>query len=119
MTLTQTPLWARIVAPVASIWYAFGLSQAAMAFAADATAAPMLIWLAYGLACVAGLVGSVALFFGAARAPLVFGISLLSAVIYFGWLFTLGAPAGEDYGIGAMVVAVTAILCVASRRVQA
>lgn len=116
MTLSQTPLWARIVAPLASIWYAFGLSQAVMAYMADASAAPMLIWLAYGLACVAGLVGSVALFFASSRAQLAFGVSLVSAIVYFGWLFGFGTPAGEDYGIGAMVIAVTAILWFVSKR---
>lgn len=118
MALQQIPPWARLVALIALLWYAFGLSQAILAYRTDAGAAPMLVWLAYGLACVAGLIGSIALFFGWARAPLAFGISLVSASAYFGWLFAFGTPAGEDYGIGTMVITVTAIMLMISKRLR-
>lgn len=43
MTTATFPLWTRIAAPVAALWYAFGLSQAVIGYLADATAAPVLI----------------------------------------------------------------------------
>lgn len=117
MTITTTlPRWPRIVAPLAAIWYAFGLFQAVSAYVADAASAPVAIWIAYAAACVAGIIGSAALFFAPAPAPLAFAISLVAAALYFGWLFVFGAPLGEDYGIGAMVIAVTLVLLMASRR---
>jgi hypothetical protein len=68
------------------------------------------------VACGAGIVGSAALFFNPAKASFAFAISLVSAVIYFGWVYAFGAPAGEDYGIGAMVMGVTLILMMVTRR---
>ena len=118
MSATLTfPRWTRIAAPVAALWYAFGLSQAVIGYIADAASAPLLIWGAYGLACVAGLVGSGALFFQPAKASMAFAVSFVSAAAYFGWVFVFGTPAGEDYGIGAVVLAVTLALWMASRRV--
>lgn len=109
-------MWTRIVAPIAGLWYAFGLSQAVMGYLADAAAAPMLIWVAYAVACGAGIVGAAALFFNPAKASAAFAVSLVAAVIYFGWLYTFGTPAGEDYGIGAMVMGITLILMLVTRR---
>ena len=116
MTTAAIPNWTRIVAPIAALWYAFGLSQAIMAFTADTAAAPMVIWVAYFLACGAGIVASAALFFSSARAFTIFAISLVSAVVFYIWLFGFGAPLPEDYGIGAMVLGVTLTLTLLSRR---
>jgi len=116
MTTATFPRWTLIIAPVAALWYAFGLSQAVIGFMADAAAAPMAIWAAYALACIAGMVGSAALFFTPSRASAAFAASLAAAVIYFGWLFAYGTPSGEDYGVGTMVMAVTLILMLVARR---
>jgi hypothetical protein len=116
MTTATFPRWTSIIAPVAALWYAFGLSQAVVGFLAGAAAAPMVIWAAYALACIAGMVGSAALFFTPSRASAAFAVSLVAAVIYFGWLFAFGTPAGEDYGVGAMVMTVNLILMLVTRR---
>lgn len=116
MTTATYPRWPRITAPFAALWYAFGLSQCIIAYLAMFDAAPLAIWIAYAAACVLGILAAAALFFTPARAAMFFALSLISALIYYAWLFTLGAPAGEDYGIGAMVIGVTLILTLASRR---
>ncbi|WP_299687977.1 hypothetical protein [uncultured Tateyamaria sp.] len=118
MTTQTLPRWPGIVAPVAALWYAFGLSQAIISYVAGPGAAPVLIWLAYGLACSAGLVGAAALFIAPARAAAAFAVSLVCAVIYFGWLYAYGTPAAEDYGIGALVMAVTLTLMLVARRLR-
>ncbi|WP_415919926.1 hypothetical protein [Tateyamaria sp. SN6-1] len=114
-TLTRLP---RIAAPVAALWYAFGLSQAIAGYVADAAAAPLVIWIVYAVACSAGLVGAAALAFAPARAAAAFATSLVAAAIYFSWLFTFGTPTGEDYGVGAAVMTVTLILLWAARRLR-
>lgn len=116
MTTTVFPHWTRIVPPAAGLWYAFGLSQCILAVAADANAAPMAIWLIYALACVAGILGSAALAFAPAQASKAFAVSLLAAGTYFGWLFAFGQPRPEEYGIGAVVLLVTLVLLITSRR---
>ena len=118
MTTATFPRWTRIVAPVAALWYAFDLAQCFIGYMGDAAAAPLTIWAAYALACVAGLIGSAALAFAPARAPLSFGVSLLMAATYFGWVFAFGTPAAQEYGIGAMVIGVTLILMLVARRAQ-
>ena len=117
MTTTTFPRWTRIAAPIGAIWYAFGLSQAIMGYVADPAAAPILIWFAYALACVAGIVGSAALYFAPARAFAAFLLSLISAAVFYVWLFGFGAPLPEDYGIGAMVIGVTLALTLLTRRI--
>lgn len=116
MTTATFPGWTRIAAPLAALWYAFGLSQAIMAFTSDAAAAPLLIWVAYFAACGAGMIASAALFFAPARAFTIFAISLVSAVVFYIWLFGFGAPLPEDYGIGVMVMGVTLALTLLTRR---
>ncbi|MEO1687967.1 MAG: hypothetical protein AAFU61_08690 [Pseudomonadota bacterium] len=115
-TLTDRPRWTRLVAVPAALWYGFGLWQAALGYAADAAAAPLLIWVAYAAACLAGIVGSAMLALAPSHASRTFAISLVCAAAYFGWVFAFGAPAGEDFGIGAVVIAVTGALTLASRR---
>ena len=116
MTIATFPRWTRIVAPIASIWYAFGLSQAIIGYMTDPSMAPMAIWAAYFIACIAGIVGSAALFFSPHKAFPIFALSLLSAVVFYIWLFGFGAPNPEDYGIGAMVMGVTLVLTMLTRR---
>lgn len=116
MTTASFPRWTQIAAPIAALWYAFGLSQAIAGYMSDAAAAPVFVWIAYFLACIAGLIGAAALFFVPTRAFAVFAVSLVSAAVYYIWLFGFGAPLAEDYGIGAMVIGVTLMLTVLSRR---
>ena len=116
MTTASFPRWTRSVAPLAALWYTFGLSQAIIGFVADAAAAPLPIWLAYAVACAAGIVGAAALWFQPSRAFPAFAVSLVAAITYFGWLFAFGAVSGEDYGIGMMVIGVTLLLTLLSRR---
>lgn len=116
MTTATFPRWTRIVAPMAALWYAFGLSQAIIGYLADATSVPLLVWTAYAVACIAGLIGSVALWFQPKKSFGAFVISLIAAIIYFGWLFGFGTATGEDYGIGATVIGVTLVLTLISRR---
>ena len=116
MTTTTLPRWPRLTAPVAAIWYAFGLSQCILAYLAIANAAPILIWVAYAGACLLGIAGSIALAFAPSRAATLFGASFVSVLIYYAWFYTFGAPTAEDYGIGLVVVAVTTALFWLSRR---
>lgn len=118
MTTASMPRWPRLCAPVAAIWYAFGLSQCILGFLAMSDAAPMVIWIAYASACLLGIVGSAALFFTPTRAAMLFAISLVAALIYYVWLFTLGVPAGEDYAVAGMVIGVTLVLTLAARRLS-
>lgn len=116
MTTATFPRWIRFVAPLAALWYTFGLSQAVIGFLADAASAPLLIWLAYAGACAAGIVGAAALRFQPSRAFPAFAVSLFTAITYFGWLFAFGSVSDEDYGIGMMVIGVTLFLTLLSRR---
>ena len=116
MTTTTLPRWPRLTAPVAAIWYAFGLSQCILAYLALANAAPILIWVAYAGACLLGIAGAIALAFAPSRAATLFGASFVAVMTYYAWLYTLGAPTAEDYGISLVVVAVTTALFWLSRR---
>ncbi|MEL7099023.1 MAG: hypothetical protein AAGM84_09365 [Pseudomonadota bacterium] len=117
-TATSTPRWTRIVAPIAGIWYAFGLSQMIAGYAADAAAFPGLIWAAYAAACGLGIVAAAALAFAPARAFALFAASLVCAVTFFGYSFAFTAPTGEEIGIGSVVMLITAGLGLMSRSLR-
>lgn len=105
----------KIMPPLAALWYAFGFSQMAMAYVANAAAAPAVIWLAYALATLGGLAGAVLLWTRRYAFP-VFAASLASALIYYAWLFSVGPATSQDYPIAAMVLVVTSLLTMYSRR---
>ncbi len=118
------PLWQRIVAGTGVIWYAFGLYQFWLGFSMDTPEAvsagiitpahaaaiegtPFLIWLAFAMASGTGLAGAVLLFKGSAFAKTAFAVSLVSAAIYYGWIYFLsdnGAGRPFEETIIAMVV---------------
>lgn len=133
----MTPVWLRICAVLAALWYAFGLFQFWNAYALDTAAAvqagtitpafaalqnaiPGPVWGAYALASLAGLCGAILLWLNR-NAVLAFALSLLCALGYWIWLFALSgareALPAEELPIALTVLAVTfALLIVALRR---
>jgi len=122
--LIAQPIWLRTIAAIGVLWFLFGFSQfvknvtmdVASAVAKGAiteahgaaiTATPALIWVAYFIACLAGLIGAVQLFRGHASAIMLFVLSLVLDVIYFGWIRFLSGAASDrpaEAGIIAIVV---------------
>lgn len=87
MKTSSFPRWTQHIAPIAAPWYAFGLSQAIIRYASDPAAVPILTWAAYFFACIAGLIVAAAFFFVPDRAFTVFSVSVVSATVYYIWLF--------------------------------
>ena len=135
MNTTSTRL--KIAAAVGAIWYAFGLLQFSLAYAMNTAVAteqgamtpahaaaidgtPLIIWIAFALASLAGLVGSILLFINAPSARIAFLISLISAVVYYVWIYVIsgtgGARPSEELIIAAVVITVTVAFNVISRR---
>lgn len=115
-TMTQETRWPQFVGPIAAIWYAFGLYQCWMAFSTMGDTAPGWVWAAFALASGAGLAGALALFTNNRIAVPIFALSLVSAVIYYVWLYAFGTPNSEDLPITIMVLAVTTVLLFVSKR---
>ncbi|MGB7243713.1 MAG: hypothetical protein WBC93_16720 [Sulfitobacter sp.] len=136
-TSTDAPKWLKIIAIIGIVWYAFGLLQfwlgysmetlaaseagaitAAHAAAIDGT--PLLIWVAFAVASGAGLLGSILLFAESSNAKLVFALSVVSAAIYYVWVYVISGTGGdrpsEEIFIAVVVVAVTLGLLFLSRR---
>lgn len=108
--------WLRPVGLIAAVWYAFGLYQCWSAYSAMGDTAPAWVWLAFALASGAGLAGALWLFAQRSAALAAFAVSLTSALIYYAWLFTRGAPQAEDTPITIMVLTVTTVLLIVSFR---
>lgn len=134
---TLTPTWVKIAAVIGIIWYAFGLMQfylgATMntvqaitdgtispAHGAAIDGTPMLVWAAFALASLAGLTGAALLLGGRPTAKLAFAVSLVSALVYYVWVYALSGTGGdrpsEEIGIAAMVIFVTVGFNVLSRK---
>ncbi len=132
-----SPAWIKLAAGLGALWYAFGLLQFWLAFSVDTAAAvaadhmtaahaaaidgtPFLIWVAFALASFAGLVGAFALFGPVARAKMAFSISLVSALVYYAWVYGLSGTGSdrpaEETIIAAVVLAVTAGFTLLSTR---
>lgn len=116
MTTMTQPRGTRIIGLIAAIWYAFGLFQCLSAWQAMGAAAPLWVWIAFALASTLGLIGAGMFAAGQRAAAALFGLSLISALVYFGWLFTRGTPAPEDAPIAAMVLLITAGMLWLSKR---
>lgn len=108
----------KLIPSLAALWYAFGFSQLMLALMADASAAPAVIWLAYGLATLGGLAGALLMWRGQNAFP-VFAASLGSALMYHGWLFTAGPATPDDTPIAAMVLIVTTAMTALTYRRRA
>lgn len=127
----------KISAVVGVVWYAFGLLQFWLGYAMDTGAAikvgaitpehaaaidstPVLVWLSFALASGAGLIGAALLFLGSAQAKPAFLVSLMSATIYYVWVYGLsgtgGARPSEELVIAGFVIMVTIIFNMISRR---
>lgn len=132
-----SPAWIKLAAGLGVLWYAFGLLQFWLAFSTDTAAAvtggqmtaghaaaidgtPLLVWVAFALASFAGLVGAFALFGSAARAKIAFGISLVSALVYYVWVYGLSGTGSdrpaEESMIAAVVIGITAGFAALSHR---
>lgn len=134
-----TPIWLRIVAVVGIIWYAFGLLQFWLGYSMDINAAvsagqitsahgeaiaatPILVWLAFALASLCGLIGSFFLFSKNVKATSAFAISLISALIYYAWVYGISGTASarptEEIYIAITVLLVTFIFLILSRKLS-
>lgn len=135
--LKTQPYWIRIAAAFGVLWFIFGFSQfvknVTMDVAGDVAsgaiteahgaaiaATPTLVWVAYFIACLLGLIGAVQLFRGHASAFMLFALSLFFDVIYFGWIRFLSGTASArpaEAGIIAIIVlTITAVLTLLSLR---
>mmetsp|Transcript_22991 Transcript_22991/g.38812 ORF Transcript_22991/g.38812 Transcript_22991/m.38812 type:complete len:147 (+) Transcript_22991:623-1063(+) len=138
MERVGAPMWLKVAGAVGVIWYAFGLLQFWLGFSMNVGAAveagaisaahgaaitgtPGLIWLAFAVASAAGLVGSALLIGGSAMSKLMFGLSLVSAAIYYAWVYGISGTGAdrpaEELIIGGVVGAVTLGFFLLSRRV--
>jgi hypothetical protein len=137
-TRTNASLGVKIIAAIGVVWYAFGLLQFWLAYSMDTSQSvaggeitqshaaaidgtPIFIWLAFAIASGAGLLGSAFLFRGASAAKSLFAISLVSAAIYYGWVYVISGTASarpsEELIIAGVVLTVTLGFLVLSRRV--
>lgn len=131
------PVWIKIAAALGMAWYAFGLVQFYLGASMDVpaavsagtitephgaaiTATPALIWASYALASGAGLVGAVLLFMRHPAANIAFALSLISAGVYYLWIYALSGTAAvrpsEEATIAIVVLAVTLGFVWLSRR---
>ncbi len=138
MDKSTTPLWLRIAAILGVVWYAFGLMQFWLGYTLNTASAveqgaitaahgaaiegtPQLVWLAFAIASAAGLTGAALLFMRAPAAKAVFGLSLLSAALYYLWVYGISGTGAdrpsEEIIIAAVVCAVTLGYFLLSRRV--
>ncbi len=114
------PRWIRIVGAIAVPWNLIGLgtflADAGMfgpaAVAPGVAAMPMLVFVAYGVSCVTGVVGSVGLALLRRWSRALLWISAVAAVIDWGWV--LGYATGASVPLGATVLLVAALLVVLS-----
>lgn len=134
---TAAPLWLKIVALIGVVWYGFGLLQFWLGYSMDTNAAiaagtissahgaaidgtRFFVWLAFAVASGAGLLGSILLFAGTAKSKFVFGLSVLSAAIYYVWVYAISGTGGdrpsEEIIIAIVVVSVTLGFLFLSRR---
>ncbi|WP_298857820.1 hypothetical protein [uncultured Sulfitobacter sp.] len=131
------PTWIKAAASIGVVWYAFGLFQFWLGFSTDTAAAvdagkittahgaaidatPLVIWLAFAAASAAGLIGSALLFGGSPAARTLFALSLISAALYYIWIYVISGTGAdrptEEIYVAAMVVAVTLGFNFLSRR---
>ncbi len=132
-----SPKWLKVAAAIGAVWYAFGCLQfwlgvttdtsvaaasGAMteAHAAAVASTPAGIWAAFALASFLGLVGSVLLLRRSPLSTLVFGVSLLCAIVYYAWVYGISGTGwdrpSEEFVIGMVVVLVTFGFFTLSRR---
>lgn len=138
ITYSQTmPMWLKIVAAIGVVWYAFGLMQFFLGYTMDTSAAvtagtitaphaaaidgtPTLIWASFAIASLAGLIGAALLFMGSPRANLAFTVSIISAAVYYIWIYALSGTGAdrpsEETIIALVVLAVTAGFWIISKR---
>lgn len=130
--------WGQALGILGLVWYGFGLAQMWLGVTLDTQAAvaagaltqghaeaidgtPWLIWLAFALASVAGLLGSLFLLL-CRPAYAVFLVSLAAAGGYYLWVYGLSGTGGvrplEEAMIGAVVVSVTLAYSLLARRVR-
>ncbi|MEH6832457.1 MAG: hypothetical protein V7661_16610 [Sulfitobacter sp.] len=122
---TSPPIWLKVAATLGMVWYAFGLLQFWLGYSTNVDAAvasgamtaahgdalattPALIWLAYAVASAAGLIGSALLFVSAHRARAMFAVSLVSAAVYYIWVYALSGT-GADRPTQEVFIAITVI----------
>jgi len=127
--ITTSPKWLRIASAIGVLWFIFGFSQflknmtmdvagavangrISEAHGAAITATPLLIWVAYFFACLFGLLGAVQLFRGHASATMLFVLSLILDIIYFGWFHVSGTAAARPTEAGVIAIVVITVTLV-------
>lgn len=134
---TSTPIWLKIIAGNGVVWYLFGLMQFWLGFSMDTEAAiasgevtaahgaaivgtPMVIWIAFAIASGAGVMGAALLLVGSPASATVFAVSLISAAVYYVWVYALSGTGSdrpsEEIIIAAVVVTITLAFLLLSRR---
>lgn len=105
------PRWIRIVGAIAVAWNLIGLGM----FFADAgvfgpaavspgvAAMPMLVFIAFGIACVAGVAGSIGLTLLRRWSRSVLWVSAVATVIDWGWVLPFGSGASMPTGVTVLV----------------
>lgn len=134
----KTPIWLRAIAGLGIVWYGFGLLQFWLGYTMDTGAAvyaglittehraaidgtPFVIWASFAIASFAGLIGAVFLFAQSVKSKTLFATSLISAALYYSWVYALSGTGAdrpsEEMIIAGVVGAVTLGFFLLSRRV--
>jgi hypothetical protein len=122
-TRIRVPGWYWVVAVLASLWEAFGcyaylssvtmkasdLGQYSAAQQAVFNATPLWVWSAYALAVWVGLSGALALLMRQRWARAAFIVSLVAAILQFGWVF-LATSTLKTMGASAMAVPICVVV---------
>lgn len=108
----STAMWVKVAAVFGIIWYAFGLFQFWSGYSLDIPAAvesgaispeygaavadtPLIVWIGFALASLAGLIGSVQILRRSNSAQLSFIVSLIALAVYFGWNYIVSGTAAD------------------------
>ncbi|MBU2983382.1 hypothetical protein KO498_16370 [Lentibacter algarum] len=137
MNTKPAPAWLKVIAALGVVWYAFGLLQMWLGVTLDTGVAvaagqmtaghaaahagvPGFVWASFAVASGAGLVGAALLFMGRGAAFAAFAISLISAAVYYGYIYVISGTASarptEEAIIAVVVVSVTIGFTLLSRR---
>ncbi len=112
------PRWIRIVGAVAVLWNLIGLGT----FLADAgvfgpgavspgvAAMPMFVFVAYGVSCITGVVGSVGLALLRRWSRGLLWLSAVAVVIDWGWVLGVGTGGSLPLGVTVLVGAALLVL---------
>lgn len=136
-TATKSPLWFIIVGVIALLWNLIGLWGFSNSISMTPEQLgevpermrgyfeegfPWFYWAAYGLAVIAGVLGSIMLLLKKKWATLIFSLSLIGVLALNTWTFLISdmpeSMIAEDYIIQTSVIAVGILLLFLSKRAE-